>query len=260
MSELDPLDTELRALWALEGGAYSEDTSARDAVLRRIQAAIVLAPLAAGVAGSAAAAVSGASAAAGAAGAKANLALALGWKGAALVAVLAFGGGVAVSEARYGRSKPAVSADPKPAAPTSQERTVAPVLPPAPSLPEPFATSIPEVVPAGAASTPHATAAPPSVSDVNEERALIDTARSALARGLAEGALAATEQHASRFPRGRLAEEREALAVQALSLAGDRTAAEARATRFRRSFPSSIFRSAVDRAVAPSAAKKDAPP
>lgn len=75
-------------------------------------------------------------------------------------------------------------------------------------------------------------------------------ARTALARGLASDALSATELHAKRFVRGRLAEEREAIAVQALVSKGDANAARARADRFRRTFPDSIFRAAVDSAVA----------
>ncbi len=261
VSELDPLDPELRELWALEQGAYAEDTSARDAVLRRIQSAIVLAPLATGVA-VATAAASGTAAAAGAAGAKANLALGLGWKGGGLVAILAFGSGVAVGEAHRTWSEPAIGSGQTAETLVPRTEIVEPPVPasvtpsPVPSL----SASVPSAVPSGASSTPHAPAAAPPISDVNEERAVIDTARSALARGLASDALVATEQHAKRFPHGRLAEEREALAIQALAMAGDRNATEARVARFRRSFPSSIFRSAVDRAVSSVQEKKDAAP
>ena len=75
----------------------------------------------------------------------------------------------------------------------------------------------------------------------------------------AHRALSATDAHAKRFPRGRLAEEREAIAVQALAAKGDRVAARARAERFRRTFPNSIFRAAVDDAVAPLEEKKSVP-
>jgi outer membrane protein assembly factor BamD (BamD/ComL family) len=111
-------------------------------------------------------------------------------------------------------------------------------------------SNLPSPVPPGTSSSPTFTpTAPSGISDTNEERALVDRARTALARGLASDALAAIDQHTKRFPRGRLAEEREALAVQALALSGDKNAAGARAARFRRSFPSSIFASAVDQAV-----------
>jgi hypothetical protein len=94
---------------------------------------------------------------------------------------------------------------------------------------------------------------------VAAERALIDTARTALARGLPSDALSATELHSTRFPRGRLAEEREAIAVQALVSKGDAIAARARADRFRRTFPDSIFRAAVDSAIASLAKKENVP-
>lgn len=88
----------------------------------------------------------------------------------------------------------------------------------------------------------------------------MDTARTALARGRAVDALAAADEHTRRFPRGRLAEEREALAIQALALSGERAGALARAARFRRAYPNSIFGSAVDRAVLPFEEKRDAGP
>ena len=52
-----------------------------------------------------------------------------------------------------------------------------------------------------------------------------------------------------RFPSGHLAEEREVLWIQALA-AGDADAARVRADAFRRAYPRSIFRPAVD-ALAP---------
>ncbi len=72
-----------------------------------------------------------------------------------------------------------------------------------------------------------------------------------VAVALAAEAFDATEAHARRFPRGRLSEEREALAVQALVAPGAVSTARLRADRFRRTYPNSIFRSAVERAIAP---------
>jgi hypothetical protein len=54
----------------------------------------------------------------------------------------------------------------------------------------------------------HAPTARPVPGDPNEERVLVDTARTALARGREADALTAIEEHARQFPRGRLAEER----------------------------------------------------
>jgi hypothetical protein len=82
--------------------------------------------------------------------------------------------------------------------------------------------------------------------DLASERALLERARVALGRGDATGALEALDRHAARHPSGRLAEEREVLAVQALVSAGRKDEANARAARFHREHPSSAFGSAVD--------------
>lgn len=256
MNDLEPLDPKLHELLSRERGAYTEDSMARDAVLRRIQAAIVLAPLAMGSAASAA--ITAAGAGAKAAGAKAGVAGALGWKGAAVVAVVAFGGGVAVGEVHR-----SISDRVPPSATSSSPVTLTPTLPPL--VPTITPGDLPSAEPSAArAATPSATALAPAArpvpGDPNEERALVDTARTALARGRSADALTAIEEHTRRFPRGRLAEEREALAVQALALTGDRAGALARAARFRRAYPNSIFGSAVDRAVDPLEQKPDARP
>jgi hypothetical protein len=83
------------------------------------------------------------------------------------------------------------------------------------------------------------------------ERNLIDTARTAVARGDGEAALTTLARHAREFPEGRLAEEREWLAIQALVLSSRRDEARARATAFRRSFPRSLMLPALDRVVGP---------
>jgi hypothetical protein len=83
-------------------------------------------------------------------------------------------------------------------------------------------------------------------SRLTEERSLIEIARAALARGDGDAALNASGDHAKRFPEGLLAEEREALAVQALAVQGNADQARARARTFRAKYPGSLFRSAVD--------------
>lgn len=256
MNDLEPLDPKLHELLSRERDAYTEDVMARDAVLRRIQAAVVLAPLAAG--GAASAAVTTATAGAEAAGAKAGVAASLGWKSAGLVAVVAFGGGVAVGEVHRSIS----DREPPSAVSSVPVAQMPPAPPPVPTirpgdLPSAELSAAPAVISSTAAPAPTARPAP---GDPNEERALVDTARTALARGRSGDALSATEEHARRFPRAQLAEEREALAVQALALAGDRAGALARAARFRRAYPNSIFRSAVDRAVFHFEEKMDARP
>ena len=82
-----------------------------------------------------------------------------------------------------------------------------------------------------------------------DERGLIEIARTALARRDTARALEAIEDHANRFPRGQLVEERESLWVQALVNAGNVEGARRRATDFRRSFPESMLLPAVDAAL-----------
>lgn len=85
--------------------------------------------------------------------------------------------------------------------------------------------------------------------DLVEELALVQTARTAIARGNYAGALDATDEHARRFPRGHLAEERESLAIQALAGLGRGDEARARATKFRAKYPQSLLLPAVDGAL-----------
>ena len=112
--------------------------------------------------------------------------------------------------------------------------------------PAPEATSIePPSLPAP--STPahkHA-----GVGDLAGERALLESARSALAEGDPARAQKMLERHAQRFPRGQLAEEREGLAVRALVAAGRPDEARARAQAFERRWPRSIFLPAVEAAL-----------
>jgi hypothetical protein len=104
----------------------------------------------------------------------------------------------------------------------------------------PAATVRPQDLP----TVPNAvTSRPPP--DLAAERALLDVARTALGRGAGGNALAACDDHARKYPRGSLAEEREAIAVQALVLEGRNEDARARAERFRRTHPRSIFLPAV---------------
>ena len=87
--------------------------------------------------------------------------------------------------------------------------------------------------------------------DLSRERALVDRARSALARGDSSGALAAADEHRKTFPRGQLAEEREVVAIQALAGAGRAEEAANRAGAFRKEYPASLLRPIVDAALRP---------
>ncbi len=96
-----------------------------------------------------------------------------------------------------------------------------------------------------AASAPSSASAPAAPTDSGEhlraESALLDTARSAVAQGEGERALAAVARHEATFPNGLLREEREALAVKALILAGRGDQAVARGARFRERYPTSVL-------------------
>ncbi|HXU02581.1 MAG TPA: hypothetical protein VN903_16565 [Polyangia bacterium] len=81
------------------------------------------------------------------------------------------------------------------------------------------------------------------------ERALIEQARTALAREQGAAALAVLERHARDFPQGALEEERESLQVQALVGVERFDQARKAAARFHRRFPRSIFGAVVDEAL-----------
>jgi len=178
---------------------------------------------------------------------------------AAFVAGAVAGGGLVAALDRRAR------------APVAHEQRAAPP-PPAAESPAPMRGEPPAVTPAAPAlfAPPASTEdrapvrkiarpareraqarAPDSERDVAlaAERAPLETARTALARGQAAAALAALTEHERLFPAGRLAEERDALRVQALVRVERFAEARERATAFRRRFPSSFLLPAVDAAV-----------
>jgi hypothetical protein len=136
---------------------------------------------------------------------------------------------------------------------------------PAPSAPPPMPPIPPvETVPTPVRSAPFLGASAPTMDrpapstrtsiespdqDLARERQLVDQARSALARGDADGALAAVGEHVKAFPRGELTEMREALAVQALVGAGRFGEARARGKVFSQRYPASAYRPAIDAAL-----------
>ena len=91
--------------------------------------------------------------------------------------------------------------------------------------------------------------AAPSISDLGAEQALLDVARAALARGRADEALGPLDRHARQFPKGLLAEEREALAVNVLVTLSRYDEARERSARFLRRYPKSLLRASVEAAV-----------
>lgn len=118
------------------------------------------------------------------------------------------------------------------------------------SAPEPSATPL---VPLVLASAPLAPASSPSVEkpkgplassapkeedDPAAEMALLHSAQDAL-RTSPSSALAKTAEHARRFPRSALAQEREVIAVEALVKLGRKDEARARVSRFEKTYPGS---------------------
>lgn len=86
-------------------------------------------------------------------------------------------------------------------------------------------------------------------SALARERALLDVARTALGRGDGAHALAFVNRHAIEFPRGQMTEEREALAVQALTKLGRKSEAVQRGLDFHKTYPSSVLGPVVDAAL-----------
>ena len=113
----------------------------------------------------------------------------------------------------------------------------------------------PAPAPAPADTSVGGTANAPSLarSELREEAALVDEARSALASGDLVTASERLARADARFPRGRLAEEREALAVRVAAAAGDAPRASRLARTFLGRHPTSPLRPWME-----SIAKKDA--
>lgn len=85
-------------------------------------------------------------------------------------------------------------------------------------------------------------------TELARERALIETARTALARKQSDG-IELLLRHEQQFPLGRLAEERESLLVQTLIQAGREQEARGRGERFRARWPKSLLLPVVDAAL-----------
>lgn len=85
-------------------------------------------------------------------------------------------------------------------------------------------------------------------TDLARERALIETARTALSHKQSDS-VDLLARHAQQFPRGRLAEERESLLIQALLVAGRIDEARRRGEKFRVRWPRSLLLPVVEAAL-----------
>jgi hypothetical protein len=256
MDAPEPLDDALHVLLARERDAYPKDPPADDAWRRLELAAMARGIATAPVPVQAPPQAAPPEAAPPAAVGKMLLAPAKGRALAAAIAIAIGSGGLGYQVGLRSRpapvktelvaqhAAPAVEATAKPS-PSEDALKLAAAAP----LPVQASTQAP---PASAAPpTPSNTA--PGPSDLAGEQAQIDIARAALARGRPGDALRSLGEHQRIYPSGKLREEREALAVQALVQSGQKAAATSRAERFRRSFPNSFFGPVVEQAVAEAA-------
>jgi hypothetical protein len=220
-------DAELRAL--LEAGREELPTAAElDALARKLGP--ILAPGGTGHGGPGGGQVAGATAkqVGGAAVAKTFAAVAL----ATVLGVTA----------THFLTTPSTKTAPPPA--TVSATTAAPTTASAPPLlerPEPSAApavSAPPPAPKLVARPSPVPSVAASASDPDAEVGLLQRAQDALSSDPARS-LALASEHARRFPKGMLAEEREVLAIEALMKLGRSDEANARASRFRATYPSS---------------------
>ncbi|HYP88297.1 MAG TPA: hypothetical protein VEQ59_09085 [Polyangiaceae bacterium] len=154
--------------------------------------------------------------------------------GAVALALLAVGGGAVWLSTRPSAPPPHVSAPPP-------HVSAPPHVPVPAEVPEP--AELPSVVVAPVAPSAAATATVSARLDKPaplSEAELLEQARAAL-KGDPSRALQRANEHARRFPRGVLVQEREVLAIQALRRLGRDAEAERRAEAFAKAFPGSAF-------------------
>jgi hypothetical protein len=135
---------------------------------------------------------------------------------------------------------------------TQVARVVAPAPPPPRIVPPPAAGA--PVIPPEASSPPalevpvqKADVRGPSASALSAELGVLDAARSKLAAGDARGALVVLDEYAKTYPRGHLGLEAEVLRIDALSRAGETSAARKRAEAFLKRHPKSVLAARVRR-------------
>lgn len=161
--------------------------------------------------------------------------------------------GIGIGAAWSPRSKAPPSTDVP--APTPTITTTTPVPSARDTSTSPSATTAPAPEESAAPASNVPKKAVPSASSSDDaarhaqERALLDGARTALARRDGAGALVLLDRHRTRFPSGALTEEREALSVQGLAMDGRTNEARARAASFAKTYPNSLFLPAVEAAV-----------
>jgi hypothetical protein len=132
-------------------------------------------------------------------------------------------------------------------------------------VPQPSVSPVPPALPSASTTTSEAPPSPPQGSaarsaaspptpssrkaQIAAERLLLDEARAALVQGDPVRALGRIELHRRTFANPILAEERDAMEVEALAKAGRTSEAKAKADAFRRRAPNSLFLPTVEAAV-----------
>ncbi|HZU84640.1 MAG TPA: hypothetical protein VE987_17040 [Polyangiaceae bacterium] len=155
-------------------------------------------------------------------------------------------------QARLGRDRGARIASvhaPMPPAESTERSGATPAAPASPSAVD-SRPSVASRPPPAATPATIVAAARNQQTQLDAERALLDGARGALVSGDSDAALRALDRHARTFRRPLLAEEHDALLVQALVRAGRYDEARARAEALRHKFPQSLLLPAVDAALA----------
>jgi hypothetical protein len=170
-------------------------------------------------------------------------------KGAIAVTAFALGGatgagGLAVASKMAQADKPALVC-PSVAVESPKPAPVIPVAPttPASAAPSPSAS-------ASASAAPSTVVPAPSVSATSEfaaEKEQIETARSALLHGNPQNALTACGEHEKRFPKGKLVEEREYIAIASLIRLGHDAEARTRFDSFKKRFPQSFYAASLEK-------------
>lgn len=163
------------------------------------------------------------------------LALKLGLAGVALI--VAGGGAWLLSASDSAPPPPApIPARITPSAKAEPPVAVAPAAPAAPSAPSADDHEAKPAVAAPPVKLPEKPTPPAQPSEAE----LLEQARAAL-KGDPARALQRANEHASRYPRGVLVQEREVLAIQALRQLGRAAEAERRTEAFAKAYPGSAF-------------------
>lgn len=232
MSEIEPLQDDIFALVAAAKNVPDLTGASKAAILEATLSKIGPLPPSGG--GGGAATGSGGSAAAG-----------IGTKTvAALVATFAIGIVVGIAVDRSIARAPDGGATPAVASSIARTATMPADLPPHVAVVDTVSPAslpdAPRLVPSASAARVVPSAESPSSRGLAAERALLDVARSALARGEAGEALTAATRHSREYPDGALVEEREALAVKALVALGRKDEARTRVRALEQRFPTGL--------------------